>query len=246
MLGREIVEGQQGLPVLLQTSHRLRVLGLVRLDKMVEGLVGRGPVLGHPDLLQGLLCPGLNGLRQVVQHVRHLVHPAALMTGPGIHFIPCRPEAKSAVSHRQLRRPFEATLLQVPQHLPPAPGRFPDAILDGQNMLLAPFIDTDDHQGAQLLALVPQAAVDAVHPPIDPPIPAHLPSAPFGLFRFPLPFQTTHHRGRQPFHLGADQHFQGLLHPAGRDALQVQPWQGCLHPTGLPHVGRHSQIQSLP
>ena len=101
--GREVIEGQQGLTVLFQAGHGLRVLGRVCLHKMVKSLLGRDLVPGHPDFLQGILRLGLNGLGQVVQYVRCLrlwhpaspyllhtwsrVHPAALMTGLGIHFI---------------------------------------------------------------------------------------------------------------------------------------------------------------
>src|SRR6059036_1115390 len=80
VLGREVVEGQQRIAILAQALDRLVVFDAPGLDEGVERheriLLG----LGHPDLLQRSLGFRLLALRQLVQDIGSLVHPAALAT----------------------------------------------------------------------------------------------------------------------------------------------------------------------
>src|SRR5438128_11205220 len=97
MLSREVIERQQRLPVLRQAIYRLVVLDGVSLDKGVESGVGVLLRLGHPDVLQSALSLRLLALWQPIEHVRRLVHPAALTASLGPHLLDGLPEAESAV-----------------------------------------------------------------------------------------------------------------------------------------------------
>src|SRR5215471_7650675 len=78
VLGREIVEGEQRRAILDQALDRLVVFDAPGLD---EGIERRERILlglGHPDLLQRSLGLKLLALRQLVEDIGGLVHPAAL------------------------------------------------------------------------------------------------------------------------------------------------------------------------
>ena len=57
-------------------------------------------------LLQRTLGLGVQALRHIVQDVRGLVHPAALLAGDRPHFAERLPEPKRAIGDRNLRRPI--------------------------------------------------------------------------------------------------------------------------------------------
>jgi hypothetical protein len=50
MFGREVVEGEQHVTILLETFTGHRVLRLIFFQKGIEGLRRSGPRFGHPDL----------------------------------------------------------------------------------------------------------------------------------------------------------------------------------------------------
>ncbi len=52
MLGREVVEGQELVPVFHQLAHCLLVFHAVGFDEQIEGRVGLFLRRGHPDVLQ--------------------------------------------------------------------------------------------------------------------------------------------------------------------------------------------------
>ena len=56
VLGGEVVEGEQRLPVFHQAGRGLVVLGAVGVDEWVEGGLGRLPGLGHPDAVRCCLA----------------------------------------------------------------------------------------------------------------------------------------------------------------------------------------------
>ena len=74
VLGREIVEGEQRLPILDQALDRLVVFDAPGLD---EGIERRERILlglGHPDLLQCSLGLKLLALRQLVEDIGGHAH----------------------------------------------------------------------------------------------------------------------------------------------------------------------------
>src|SRR5258705_8094381 len=80
VLGREVVEGEQRVAILDQALDRLVVFDGPSSDEGVERreriLLG----LSHPDLLQRPLGLRLLALRQLVEDIGGLVHPAALVS----------------------------------------------------------------------------------------------------------------------------------------------------------------------
>src|SRR3954452_11487543 len=79
VLGREVVERKQRVPILTQAVGRLLVFGRVALDEGVERQLGCGLGFGHPDLLQRAFGFRLLALRQLAEYVGGLVYPAALL-----------------------------------------------------------------------------------------------------------------------------------------------------------------------
>jgi len=75
--------------------------------------------LGVPDFGEIDLGVPLNGLRQLVEYIGDLMHPAALMPRAWKHLIQCFPETKRAVARRQFRRDCQPTRLQIDEQFPP-------------------------------------------------------------------------------------------------------------------------------
>src|SRR5207344_2752781 len=98
----KVVERQQRIAVLGQAIGRSLVFDLVGFDKGFQGRNGILRGLGHPDLLQRTLGLGVQALRQLVQDVGGLVHPAALLAGCRPHLAERLPEPERAIGDRNL------------------------------------------------------------------------------------------------------------------------------------------------
>ena len=107
MLGREIVERQQVGAVFGQAFDSPVVFHAISLDEEIEGGVGFGFGLGHPDILQMRLGFRLHGLGQRIEHVRCLVDPAALHPGLAVNLMERGPEAHGAIADGQLGRDLQ-------------------------------------------------------------------------------------------------------------------------------------------
>src|SRR2546422_9820750 len=97
VLGREVVESKQRVSILAQAIGGLLVFQRVALDEGVERQFGSNLGFGHPDLLQRSFGFRLLAFRQLGEHVRGLVHPAALLA----RFSPAafqNPSAPSAIT----------------------------------------------------------------------------------------------------------------------------------------------------
>ena len=136
VLGWEVVEGQELLPVLSKTLGRLRILRLIDFDEEAESLLGLSLRRSQVDLVQMLLGLRLLRLRQFVQHVGRLMHPASLLAYLAVDLAQRLPEAQRAVAAGQLRRDLQAPLLQIDEQLAPGLRALPIAVLDGQQLLL--------------------------------------------------------------------------------------------------------------
>jgi hypothetical protein len=99
MLSGEIEEGEQDIPVFGQTLGGLRILGLVGLDEPVEGLMGLGFGVGSINLPEGLFRLRLLPFGEFVEHVRGLMHPAALGLRGGKHLGQGFPEAQRPIAN---------------------------------------------------------------------------------------------------------------------------------------------------
>ena len=115
VLGGEIVEGEQHVAVLGQAFDRLVVLRAVDFRECIEGGLGVRPGLGHPDVLERPLGFALQTLRQPVEDVGGLVHPAALLARLGPDLGKRLPEAERTVSDREFWPYRKSAPLEIEQ-----------------------------------------------------------------------------------------------------------------------------------
>src|SRR3954453_23898823 len=137
MLGREVVEGQQGLAMLAQALDCPGVLRPIFLSEDVDRGLRRRAGLSAVDLAQVGLHSGLDGAGDLVQHVGSLVHPTALMASAGIDLLEGLPEPQFAVTDRDLGRDGQPAALHLDQELTPALSALPDTDLEAHQFLRA-------------------------------------------------------------------------------------------------------------
>ncbi len=161
VLGGEVVERGQLLPVLVELGERL---GVLRAELLPEGLQ---LALGVParwrfdDLVQQLLGPRLQALGQAVEHVGGLVNPTPLLACFGEHVAQRRPRSERAVADDELGA-VQPAALHVAEHARPRVARLAVAVLHGEQLLLAVLAHADHHEQAQLVVLA--QAHRHVHP----------------------------------------------------------------------------------
>ena len=97
VLGREVIESHQFLPVFLKTPRRSEIFVLVRFYEQVKSLVRIFFRFALPDVVQLPLGLGLGRLRQIVEHVCCLVHPAALLARFCVNFLKGGPKPKRSI-----------------------------------------------------------------------------------------------------------------------------------------------------
>src|SRR5258708_22150564 len=102
-LGREVVEGEQRVAILDQALDRLVVFDGPSSDEGVERreriLLG----LSHPDLLQRPLGLRLLTLRQLVEDIGGIVHPAAFSARVTTYLFEGLPSNQRAMHDPELR-----------------------------------------------------------------------------------------------------------------------------------------------
>ena len=103
VLGREIVEGKQGLGVLGQAGHRAGIFDTVFFLEGLDGGQRGGSGFSAMDIPQIGTHARLHGFRKVVDHVRNLVEPAPLVACAGKDLLEGLPEAQSTIPDGQLR-----------------------------------------------------------------------------------------------------------------------------------------------
>src|ERR1700730_2416406 len=102
VLGWKKVEAKQCVSILYQTLGCPVVLDAPGFD---EGIKCEQRILlgfGHPDLLQRPRTNYRFALRQLVEHVGGLVHPAALAARAWPYLFEGLPEAERAIGNREL------------------------------------------------------------------------------------------------------------------------------------------------
>ncbi len=119
VLGGEVVEGEQHVAILGQALDRLVVFRAVGFRERIEGGLGVLPGLGHPDVLKRSLGFALQTLRQSVEDVGCLVHPAALLARLGPDLGKRLPEAERTVGDREFRSHRKSTSLEIEQEFLP-------------------------------------------------------------------------------------------------------------------------------
>lgn len=151
MFGGEVVERQQRLTVLGQALGGLVVFEAVGLDKGVEGGLGLGPGLGHPDVVQRALGLGLRALGQFVEEVRGFMDPAALAAGLGPHFLDRLAEAERAVGDGAFGSDLEPAALEIEQQFAPRLRPLAHAVDQADRFLLALGGAEDDRQALRVV-----------------------------------------------------------------------------------------------
>jgi hypothetical protein len=119
VLGGEVVEGEQHVAILGQALDRLVVFRAVDFCERIEGGLGVLPGLGHPDVLKHSLGFALQTLRQPVEDVGGLVHPAALLARLGPHLGKRLPETERTVGDREFWPHRESAPFEIEQELLP-------------------------------------------------------------------------------------------------------------------------------
>jgi hypothetical protein len=165
-LGWEVVEGEERIAILDEAFGRFLVFDAPSLDEGIER--PKRILLGfrHPDLLQRALGFRLLALRQLVQHVGGLVHPAALAAGLRPYFLDRLPEAERAVGDREIGRHRKSAPLQVEQQLLPGLRTLAQAVDQTDQLLLALGRGADDNQQALRGVLEPSLYMDAIGPEV--------------------------------------------------------------------------------
>ena len=105
-------------------------------------------------------------LRQLVQHIGGLVHPATLAAGLRPNFLNRLPEAERAVGDRQLGTHRQPAPLQVEQQFPPGLRTLAHAVDQADQLLLPLGRGTDDDQETLRGLLEPGLHMDAVDPEV--------------------------------------------------------------------------------
>ena len=97
--------------LVLKISLKVMASAVLRLTPSCG--LGLNPGLGHPDIVQPALGPGLQALGHLVQHVGGLVDPAALRAGLAIDLAERLPETQCAVADRQFGAGPQAPVFEV-------------------------------------------------------------------------------------------------------------------------------------
>ena len=197
MFGREVVEGEQRVPVLLEAFGGLLVFDGIGLVEGVERRLGVLPRFGHPDVLQHALGPGLLALGQLVENVGGLMHPTSLLTGPRPDFADRLPEAERAISDGDLGRHRQTPALEIEQQRAPVVSALARAVDKAEQLLLTLGRGADDDQNALRLVLQTRLQVDAVGPDVDVALGRQVALAPSLVFVEPDVLEPRDGRGRQ-------------------------------------------------
>ena len=117
-----------------------------------------------PDVMQRLLRFGLHRLRQTVQYVHRLVHPAPLLDSATVNFLQCSPKSHGTIPDVpvQAHSSRGISISAAPRASSASiPVRRSQSL---RKSLRSALIHADHHQGTQFRILRPQATVD-VHRP---------------------------------------------------------------------------------
>ena len=158
----------------------------------------------------------------MIQDVSGFVYPAALVPCLRVDLFHHGPESHGAITNGELWT-VHAPLFQLQQHLTPALDRLTGTILNGEKLLLAPFIYPNDHQCAELLFLSTQTGVNTIRPGMDPLILAERFRTPLCILRSPPLLEARDGAGRESFGILANQYFQCFTHLTRGYPLQIEP-----------------------
>src|ERR1700730_17581124 len=222
VLGREVIEGKQRVAILGQALGRLVVFAAPGFDEGLERYEGVLPGLGHPDLLERPLGLRLQTLRQLVEDIGGLVHPAALASDRRPHLLDRLPEAECAVGDRELGSHRKTTPLQIEEQFLPRLRALAHAVDEADEFLLALGCGANDDQQALRVVLEPSLHMNTVDPEVNVAFGREIAPAPARVLVRPGVLEAGNGRGREPAGVFAEQRQERLLEIAGGDALQVE------------------------
>ena len=222
MLGGVVVERGQRLPIPIELRQRLGVLRAVLLPEHLERPAGVPAGRRLDDLVQQPLRPGLQPLREAVEHVARGVEPAALLAGAWEHIPQRGPRSESTVADDELRF-VQAAALEIAEHARPALGRLAVPVLDREQLLAPVLTDADHDQQTHLWVLTePDLDVDPVHEQIGVAVEAQQPLTESSVVSLPLLAQPADRRGRQAGGVLTEEPLQRRAEVPGREATEVQ------------------------
>ena len=222
VLGREVVEGQQGVAVLCQAGDGLGVFCVVLGGESIHRPLGLGAAIRHPDIMQGSFGGRLSRLRQLVQDIGCLVDPTALAAGVGKDLLQRLPEAQSAIADGELGTNREPAPAQACQQLTPALGALAHPRLEAHEFLASFRRGADEDQNALLLVLQPTLEIDAIGPHVDVASGRQVAPAPALVLGLPLRLHAADHLRRQARGVLAEQRLQRLLEVPAGHATKVE------------------------
>jgi hypothetical protein len=176
-------------------------------------------------------------LRQLGNHVRGLVHPAALLARFRPDLAGSLPEPKRAISDGEPRRHVEPAPLQVKQQIAPVLRALAGAIGEADQFLAAFRRRTYQHEDALLFVFEACLEMDAIGPDVDVALRRQIALLPGGVLVEPAILQAADGGCRQTGSILAEQRSQRLGEVAGRDTLQVKDRQQRLDRLRAAHVG---------
>lgn len=238
VLGGEVVEGQEHLPILRQALDCLGVFRLVGLHEQVERLVGVLLRVGHPDGVQLRLGFRLKPLGQLVQHVGRLMDAAALLPRVGPHLPHRLPEAQGPVADHQLRIDGKPSGLHLQQQAQPGLLALPVAVGQGDQFFFSVGGGSHHHQDALPVLFQADVEMHPVHPDIHVLLALQGSLAPLLVLLLPDGLQPRDCGRREPRSVRTQQGRQGLAEVSGAHALQVQPGDQLLDALALSQVRR--------
>jgi hypothetical protein len=244
MLGREVEVSEEAILVDGQRRHGLGILGAVLLDEARDILFRRGARVGVHHLVQRLLGPRLQALRELVQHVGNPVDPAPLLPRLRPYLAHRRPEPQRAIADGQHRGPQPAAL-EIAQHRSPALRALAIAVLEGHDFLGAIRPHADQDQRTEPLLLEADGEVNPVRPQVDVVPVRQFPAPERLVLRRPRPGQAPDRAGRQARRFRPQQRGQGLAEIPRRQAVQIEQGQHALHPRRAPHPGRQDRAREF-
>src|SRR5258708_1282597 len=241
VLGREVVESEQRVSILAQAVGRLLVFQRVALDEGVERQLCGDLRFSHPYLLQRAFGFRLLALRQLGEHVRGLVHPAALLARFRPDLAGGLPEPECAIGDDEPRGRIEPAPLQIEQQIAPVVRALAGAIGEADQFFAAFRRRTDQHEDALLFVFQAGFEMDAVGPDVDVTLRRQIALLPRGVLVKPTVLQAADGGCRQPGSILAEQRRQSLGEVAGGDTLQVKDRQQRLDRLRPAHVGRQDR-----
>jgi len=225
VLSRKVIEGKENIFILRQALTGTGELLPVEGDKGVHGDDGLLPGICPVDVVDPLLRLRLCPLRHLVEDVRRLVDPAALLSCVGVYFSKSRPEAKAPVADGETGPGGETSFLEVREELHPGELALPVSVEDSHEFLGAVLAGADNDEHALpfvFRVLKTDIEVDAVHPEVGVSFPLKRTLRPLPVFLLPLPLETDNGVRGEPFRVLAENGGQGIGEVAGGDALEVK------------------------